>query len=259
MTNNEIKNLSKLSQKKFRDIGRKFLIEGKHLIEECIKSELYKRQIEEIFYTDTFKDEIYLKNLERLKYPTKYLDMKAFKKMSETKSPQGILAVINKPLIKNSIHTPNIILALENVNDPGNLGTIIRTAWWFGIEKILLSKNSADIYNSKCIRATQGGIFNVEVDEDLDLLDSLNSMEKSGYKIILMRLDSNKSLYDFKPNKNSKYIFVFGNEANGITDELKNHPRFDALMIPSYTKCESLNLASSVSILCYHFMFSLEH
>lgn len=250
MTNNEIKNIIKLSQKKYREEENKFIIEGKHLIYECLKSD-YIRKTEKIYVGESFEDNRIINQIEKNNIPIEYISDREFKKISETKSPQGILAILNK---KSDIDKPegNILFCLDTINDPGNLGTIIRTLWWFGIKDLLLSENSTDPYNSKCIRATQGGIFNINIRENLNLRENLIRIKNSGYEIFLMRLDSKENIFDFRPVTDGKYCFVFGNEANGISDEIKNEKEFRSLKIPSFSECESLNVASSVSVACYH-------
>ena len=250
MTNNEIKNIIKLSQKKYREEENKFIIEGKHLIYECLKSD-YIRKTEKIYVGESFEDNRIINQIEKNNIPIEYISDREFKKISETKSPQGILAILNK---KSDIDKPegNILFCLDTINDPGNLGTIIRTLWWFGIKDLLLSENSTDPYNSKCIRATQGGIFNINIRENLNLRENLIRIKNSGYEIFLMRLDSEDNIFDFRPVTDGKYCFVFGNEANGISDEIKNEKEFRSLKIPSFSECESLNVASSVSVACYH-------
>ena len=250
MTNNEIKNIIKLSQKKYREEENKFIIEGKHLIDECLKSD-YIRKTEKIYVAKSFEDNRIINQIEKNNISIEYISDREFKKISETKSPQGILAILNK---KSDIDKPegNILFCLDTINDPGNLGTIIRTLWWFGIKDLLLSENSTDPYNSKCIRATQGGIFNINIRENLNLRENLIRIKNSGYEIFLMRLDSEENIFDFRPVTDGKYCFVFGNEANGISDEIKNEKEFRSLKIPSFSECESLNVASSVSVACYH-------
>ena len=250
MTNNEIKNIIKLSQKKYREEENKFIIEGKHLIYECLKSD-YIRKTEKIYVGESFEDNRIINQIEKNNISIEYISDREFKKISETKSPQGILAILNK---KSDIDKPegNILFCLDTINDPGNLGTIIRTLWWFGIKDLLLSENSTDPYNSKCIRATQGGIFNINIRENLNLRENLIRIKNSGYAIFLMRLDSEDNIFDFRPVTDGKYCFVFGNEANGISDEIKNEKEFRSLKIPSFSECESLNVASSVTVACYH-------
>ncbi|HPS66054.1 MAG TPA: RNA methyltransferase [Ignavibacteria bacterium] len=257
MTNNEIKNILKLSQKKFRDSENKFVIEGRHLIDECLKSPVYKKQFDRIYISKSFQDDNLLKRLYAGKYSVELVSDDVIKKISDTSAPQGILAVVNKFHSDVSAESSDIIVCLDTINDPGNLGTIIRTLWWFGIKDLYLSENSSDAYNPKCVRATQGGIFNIQIRENLNLKASLSELNNSGYEIILLRLDTDNRIFDFNPIQNARYCFVFGNEANGISAELKNNREFKSLKIPSNSKCESLNVASSVSAVCYHIRYAL--
>ncbi|MFA5405084.1 MAG: RNA methyltransferase [Ignavibacteria bacterium] len=248
MNNEQLKLYSKLKQKKFRDENSQFLIEGIHLIEECLKSKYYKKNILEVFLRKDFENEKILNKLKDIEY--EYLSDNNFRKLAETENSQGIIGLVRKPEYLPSSES-KVICALDNINDPGNLGTILRICWWFGIENVLVSQNSVDIYNSKAIRASQGAIFNLLIKDNTELKEELTKLYDKKYEIILTDLDTNNILGNFDFKKETKYVFVFGNEANGISGEILNIPEFKKIKIESYTKCESLNVASSAAIMFY--------
>jgi TrmH family RNA methyltransferase len=256
LTNKEIKYYSDLKNKRTRDEEGKFLIEGIHLIKECLSSDLYyKDYIECIIARDDFDLSL---------VPTKdteilYASEKNFNRLSDTVNPQGIIAVVKKPEESKKLHlneTTKIIVALENINDPGNLGTIIRTCYWFNIDKILISGNSVDLYNSKVLRSSQGALFHVNIVTDCNINSELLKL-KEEFDVLLTDLGAKKSLSQFPIDRNKKYIIVFGNEANGISEEIKNQ-KFDLIKIDDYSDCESLNLSVSAGIILYKFKTDLK-
>jgi RNA methyltransferase, TrmH family len=248
LNNETLKNYIKLKQKKYRDESGQFLIEGLHLVEECLKSKFYKKNIEMIFIRKDFSDENIMNKLRGIE--TEILSEFDFSRLSETENPQGIIGLVNK-----SEHMPaqnnKIICALDNLNDPGNLGTIFRLCWWFGIDNILISRNSVDIFNSKVIRASQGAMFNLIIREKVDLPSELINLSNNNYEVLITDLKTKSTLHDYKFGKEKNYILVFGNEANGISPEIRNVQEFTKIKIDSYTNCESLNVASSAAIIFY--------
>lgn len=255
MNKEEIKEFSKLKQKKYREEYGKFLVEGIHLIEECLKSKYYKKNIEKIFLRNDFSDEKLLNKLRGVEAETlKPLD---FNKLSETQNPQGILGVVlqteHLPAIEGKL-----ICAIDNVNDPGNLGTILRLCWWFGIENVLISKNSVELFNSKVVRSSQGALFNLIIKDKINLPDELKILQDKDYEIIIADLKTDKSLGSFEIDKTKNYVLVFGNEANGISNEIKDIQGFTSVKINAYTNCESLNVATSAGIFFYEFSKNLK-
>jgi TrmH family RNA methyltransferase len=248
LINKDLKYYAKLKQKKFREENKEFLIEGVHLFEECQKSKYYKKNISKVFVRNDFKDERILGRIRHI--DTEFLPAKEFNKLSETENSQGIIGVVqmtdNLPEQEG-----NIICAFDNLNDPGNLGTILRTCWWFGIENILIGKESVEIYNSKVIRASQGAIFNLIIKDNLNLKFDLIKFNKNGYDILLTDLSAKIPLSKMEFSKDKKYVIVFGNEANGISKDIKDIPEFGRIKIDSYSNCESLNVASSTAIILH--------
>ncbi len=243
----DIKYYSSLKQKKYREETGKFLIEGFHLIEECLSSSYFLDMI-------ILRDDVELKDFPEIrkkingkKIRVEILPDRSFRKLSETESSQGIIGVVSKKDMTQKIDS-KIVIALDRINDPGNLGTILRTAYWFGIEAILISGNSVDIYNSKVIRASQGGIFHVNVKNDINLLQELINLKDSGYKVYLLTLSAKNDLNGI--NKNENAVFVFGNEADGISENIINSG-FEEIRISGFSRCESLNVAVSAGIVLH--------
>jgi RNA methyltransferase, TrmH family len=251
----ELKNAAKLKQKKYREEKNQFLVEGIHLIDECLKSKYYKKSIEKIFIRKDFDNANIIRKIKDIE--TEYLKSADFNKISETENSQGIIGIVNFAN-KNPKVTSKIICALDNINDPGNLGTILRSCWWFGINDVILSKDSVDVFNSKVIRASQGAIFNLNIQNKVALKKELIISKEKGYEILLTDLSANNIINDFKFHKNQKYVLVFGNEANGISEEIKSVPGFTKIKIDSCSECESLNVATSAGIVLYEVNKSLK-
>lgn len=246
LTSNELKLIASLKMKKYRDLHGLYLIEGEHLITEFIKSGCngLKYVIIRHDYDDSIISEM-LSNKIIYKVKTKQFD-----KISDTKTPQGILAVV-KITEKKAQKESKIIVALDSINDPGNLGTILRTCYWFGVNSIKIGKNSADIYNTKTIRASQGAIFYVNFKTDVDLNLELKNLKENGYTVYLTTLTGNEISDDtITPGKS---VIVFGNEANGISKELLDNKGYKQIKIKSFTECESLNVSVSAGIVLNEF------
>jgi len=259
LTNNELKYYERLKHKKYRDEENKFLIEGIHIIEECLKSEHYIGHIEKVFLRIDFKDEELIKkiNTETPDIEIIFLENKKFNKLSETENSQGILAAIKKiappQFLKSQIPNPKskIKVALDLINDPGNLGTIIRTCYCFDVDEILISQNSADIYNSKVIRSSQGALFHLNVRNETDLVEEIKNLHQNNFEVILTDLNANKYLSEYKFETKKNYVLVFGSEANGISNELLDNKNYDKIKIKGYADCESFNVAVSAGIIMY--------
>lgn len=217
--NELIKHIKKLKDKKERDISNEYLIEGIKLIKEAIQGNANIKQI--ILCDDCDKTESISKEImyEIAKYECVYVTSKIFKYISEVKEPQGILAVVEKNNENNEIdYTQNIIVALDDIQDPGNLGTILRTVDSVGITQILVSKGTADAYNPKVVRSTMGAIFRVSIIECEDLTKTLKEIKKHKFKIVVSYLQTENTIYDIDYNKK---VIVIGNEANGVEKDVQ--------------------------------------
>ena len=249
--NEIIKRIKKLKEKKYRDIENRFIVEGIKIVEEAInekaKIELFVI-CEECVESGTIPKELLYKIA---KYECIYVTEKVFELLSDVKSPQGILAVIEKQNITNEIdYSQDIIIALDDIQDPGNLGTILRTIDSSGLTQIILSKNSADSYNPKVVRSTMGAIFRVNIIETENLAQTLKEIQKNKFEIMVTALDTNENIYDIE-YKNK--VIVIGNEANGVSKEIQDLAD-QKVKIPMLGKTESLNASVATAIMIYEYV-----
>jgi TrmH family RNA methyltransferase len=248
LTNSEVKYYAKLKQKKYRDSENKFLIEGPHLIEECLKSSLYNSQIEKVIVTNNFPDQELIDKISSSGFDLFSIEEKKFNLLSDTKNPQGIVAVVNIPAKVTELKN-DFIIVLDNINDPGNLGTILRTAYWFNFKDILISNDSVEIYNSKVLRASQGAVFHLNTKDEPDIVTDLNELYKKNYSVFLATPGYDIPVSGIDKKDISKTVIVFGNEANGIRNEILNNKSYRKTGIERYSECESLNVAISAGII----------
>lgn len=232
--NKKIKKIKKLNSKKYRDEFNEFLIEGEHLVLEAYKKGILKELILE--EKSNFK----------LDVTTSYVTSNILKYISNLSTPPKIIGICKK---LNSKKIGNKILILDDIQDPGNLGTIIRSSVAFNIDTIVLSKNCVDIYNPKVLRATQGMIFNINIIEE-DLITFIPSLKNNGYKVYGTKVNGGKSLKNVE--KSEKFAIIMGNEGNGVRENIKNLSD-EKLYIKMNSNCESLNVAVATSIILYEF------
>ena len=217
--NELVKHIKKLKEKKERDISNEYMIEGIKLLKEAMQEKANIKQI--ILCDDCEKTEDIPKELmyEIAKYDCIYVTNKIFKYLSEVQEPQGVLAIIEKNNKDKEIdYTQDIIVALDNLQDPGNLGTILRTVDSIGVTQILVSKGTADSYNPKVVRSTMGAIFRIRIIECEDLSKTLKEIKKHKFKIVVSSLKTENSIYDINYNKK---VIVIGNEANGVEEHIQ--------------------------------------
>ncbi len=249
--NNLIKHIKKLKEKKYRDEYGEYIIEGIKLISEAINE---NADIMQIIICDgcgeTGTIESHLK-YEMAKYECIYVPQNIFKIISDVENPQGILAVVKKGNSEEEInYTDDIIVALDDVQDPGNLGTILRTVDSVGLKQILVSKGTADSYNPKVVRSTMGAIFRVKVIECENLKETLKEIQKNGYKVMVTSLEAKHSIYKTDYNKK---VLVVGNEANGVSKEIQKLAN-EKVIIPMLGKTESLNVAVATGVVLYEYV-----
>lgn len=229
--NNElVKYWVKLRENKFRNQENLFLVEGDHLVNEAIKYGLAKC----IITTSDFTNEI----------TTYKVTKDIMKKISTQQSIPDICAVCYK--IKEKAPGKKII-ALDNIQDPGNLGTIIRSAVAFSIDTIILNESSVDLYNDKVIRASEGMIFNINVIKT-NLKEKIIELKNDDYKIVGTSVKNNNLLSSFVSPE--KYVIILGNEGNGISQEI-NDLCDDFIYIKMSELTESLNVGVAASIIMY--------
>lgn len=249
--NEFIKYIKKLKDKKYRDINKEFIIEGIKLIKEAIEEHA---EIKQIVICDNCEDsEIISKELmyDIAKYECIYVTEKIFKTISNVNTPQGILAIIGRRNEETQInYSQDIIVALDDIQDPGNLGTILRTVDSIGLNQILVSKGTADCYSPKVIRSTMGAIFRINIIECEDLEKTLKEIRKKKFQLVITSLQTDNSIYDIEYNKK---VVVIGNEANGVKKEIQDIGDIK-VKIPMLGKTESLNAAVSTGIVLYEYV-----
>lgn len=260
--NEFIKSIRKLKDKKYRDLTNSYIIEGIKIIEEAIKEKIIIKQI--IICEDCEKTGQISKELmyEIAKYECIYVTKNVFDSITGVNNPQGILAIIekNNKEIENIDYAKDFIVMLDDIQDPGNLGTIIRTADSANISQILISKDTADVYNLKVVRSTMGAIFRVNIIECNNLKNAIIDLKKNNFKSIVTSLDTNNSIYDIdfknekdKGNKQNKNILIIGNEANGVRKEILEIADIK-VKIPMIGKTESLNASVATGIIIYEYV-----
>ena len=235
LNNEYIKYLLKLKDKKFRNQEKKFLIEGYHLVNEAYKAKILK----EILITE---DKDCYNDVSKIK-----VNEAIIKKLSTTVNPQNILGVCEITLGKEISGTK--FLLLDNINDPGNLGTLIRSSLGFSIDTIVLGMDCVDVFNEKVIRASQGSIFKINILID-DLKNVISKLKEKNIKVYGTSLEASQFLQ--KIDKSPKYAIILGNEANGVKKELLKMTDQN-IKIEINNELESLNVAVAGSILMYYF------
>ncbi|HZJ95518.1 MAG TPA: RNA methyltransferase, partial [Thiopseudomonas sp.] len=214
-----------------------FLIEGFHLLEDAINSGWH-------IETLIVQDGVMLPDwLSTQKFIT--VNQQVFTAISQTETPQGVAAVVKMPDTQHI--TGNHLLLIDQVQDPGNLGTMIRTADAAGFSQVILGKGTVDVYNDKVIRASQGSIFHIPVLE-ANLLELIPNLQKQSYTVLASALH-NSVAYDAVGQPN-KVALVMGNEGSGITPEILQLAD-QCIKIPIYGQAESLNVSIAAGILMY--------
>lgn len=249
--NEIIKNIKKLKDKKYRDLNNEFIVEGIKIIGEAIQenARIKKVVVCEECVADGSINQKLLYGI--AKYDCVYVTKKVFDSITDVSNPQGILAVIEKKNLEDDIDfSQDLIIALDGVQDPGNLGTILRTIDSANIKQIIVSKNTADSYNPKVVRSTMGATFRVKVIECEDLAATLKNMKKHKFKIMSTSLNTENSIYDVNYNKK---VIVIGNEANGVSQEILDLSD-EKIKIPMLGKTESLNASVATGIIVYEYV-----
>ena len=233
VTNNTIKKLIKLKQKKYRDETGCYLIEGEHLVAEALKA----KQVELLISTKSINSEL----------PIIEVSNEVMAKLAFTKSPQSIM---DKCTIKTEdrLVDGKRYLILDDLQDPGNIGTLIRTALAFSIDQVILSNKCVDLYNDKLLRSMQGANFHISCIYG-DLKDIIPELQANGVRIVGSALENGKNINEIVTYK--KMAFVVGNEGNGMNREIL--AMCDEIGYIPIGMIESLNVAIAGSIMMYHF------
>jgi RNA methyltransferase, TrmH family len=252
-----LKDIRSLAQKKFRDASGLFTVEGLRLTQEAAESDC---EIERVLHTAEFAEEPsgarLLQTLHRKCRVVQQVTARDLDQVTDTVTPPGILAVVKQRRVPVesllALKEPSVVLvAVDSVSDPGNLGTIIRTCDWFGVHGVLIGRTSVDLYNPKVVRASMGGVFHVRVVDDVDLLGTLTQAKGAGFSVYVT--DAEGEAHFDRTNYAMKTVIVFGNEAWGISDHIRNLADV-RVAIRRYGQAESLNVAvaSGIVLSCVH-------
>lgn len=236
-SNNLIKKTKKLLKKKYRE--QSYLIEGWHLFEEAEKA---NAEFLNIFVLEDFADRV-----EHMSNVT-FVTPEVLKELTDSKTPQGIIAEVAMPILPLANLKAGRYLVLEDVQDPGNVGTMIRTADAAGLDGVLISDKSADIYNQKTLRSMQGSHFHLPVWRT-NIYEACESLQNLGVPLIATTLS--KDSVDYKTVKHDgNFALVMGNEGNGISDKMTNQADVLAhIIMPG--QAESLNVAVATGIVLF--------
>ena len=234
LDNDRIKGYIKLKERKNRKKNNEFLVEGMHLVMEACKKGIVKEIILE-------QDTSFITDL-----PIVYVTKEIMKKLSEMDTPSNVMAVCN--MIESKIIGDKILL-LDDIQDPGNLGTIIRSALAFNVDTIVLSPNTVDLYNPKVVRATQGMMFHINI-VTCDLKEAINDLKKENIPVYGTRVDSGTDVRVLREEKTDKYALIMGNEGNGVSTDILDMCD-EYLYIKMNDKVESLNVGVATSIILY--------
>ncbi|MGL4451444.1 MAG: TrmH family RNA methyltransferase [Sarcina sp.] len=240
--NSLFKNIKKLKEKKYRNQSSTYLIEGLRFVDEAFKSGV---EIETLLFTEEFKEK-HLDFLENRNVKEEViLAPNLLKELSFTGTPQGIMAII--AMENKDFKDGDIVVLVDKVQDPGNMGTIIRTAHAVGAAGIITTKGTVDIYNDKTLRSTMGSIFYLPVIED-DNLEKINELKNKGFRLVVSSLQGKNDF--FNEDLSGKTIIAVGNEGNGVSDEIYEISDIK-VKIPMPGNAESLNVAVATSVMLY--------
>lgn len=237
-----VKNYQKLQTSKGRKKAEAYMIEGEHLVEEAIRSTV---SIQRLVVSE---DHVQLYESWTQKYPTMIVSKEVFEKLSMTQTNQGILAIV--PLEKKTlVEVPKgRYLLVDAVQDPGNLGTIIRTADAAGFDAVVLGEGCVDLYNDKVVRSMQGSQFHVAIYHE-NLTDVYEKLKENDILIAVTALHREANDFQWLTGRDSVAIVV-GNEGNGVRQELIDSAD-SIIQIPMFGQAESLNVAIASGILMY--------
>ena len=230
LTNAEIKRIKSLKDKKFRDAYGQFVVEGEKLVQEALSSSF---KVLAVYRTDETGED-------------------AMSRMTQLNSPSPVLAVVQKPAARGLVLERGLYLGLDSVRDPGNMGTILRLADWFGISTVFASQDCVEVFNPKVVQASMGSVFRVEtVFCDLDqICHRFRTMDMAVYGTFL----DGKNIYS--QTLADEGIIIMGNEASGVSDAVASQVS-TRLLIPSFAgqrrTAESLNVATATAIVLSEF------
>lgn len=237
LDNEKVKMLKKLQKKKYRDEYNLFIVEGEHLAIEAFRAGVL--------------EELILEEGTDLPFPSPYgyYSREVLSKISALDTPSSVMAQCRKRDRDGEEVEGNRILVLDDIQDPGNLGTIIRSALAFGVTTIVLSEETVDLYNPKVLRATQGMIFHTNIIVR-NVYDWVRMIKASDFKVYGTCVDGGVDVKSLIPNDKEKFVLIVGNEGNGVKRRILDLCD-ENLYIKMNADVESLNVAVATSILLY--------
>ena len=240
----QIKQISQFKMKKYRQLHRQFVAEGNKVVTEVKHSPLsIKHIIATNSWLQKYNNEAWEGNDMIL------VDEREMKKLSSQKQPEGILAVVNMPELDiNEISNSDWVIVLDDIRDPGNLGTIIRLADWYGISEIVCSPTTVDVYNPKVVQSTMGSIARVRVHQC-----ELNEFLSSQTRLIIGADLAGEPVQQIETNEPA--ILIIGSESHGLSKAVKEHVN-QLVTIPRIGQAESLNAAMACGIILSHLVIS---
>ncbi|KMK74589.1 TrmH family RNA methyltransferase [Alkalihalobacillus pseudalcaliphilus] len=239
--NPQIKQWKKLQTKKGREQTGLFIIEGAHLVEEAAKAQM---KFEALLITDESQLD---KRWNMDKRHVYIVNGTVIKELSETDSPQGLVAIVQMRALSQNIAARGQWLLIDRVQDPGNIGTMIRTAEACGLTGVILGQGSVDLYNGKVIRATQGAAFHIPVIK-ADLLQVIDEFQANNIPVFGTAFEDATSFRDIE--EQAQFALVVGNEGQGVAKDILSKCKQN-LYIPIIGQAESLNVAVASGILMY--------
>ena len=253
VNNQRVKDVANLKQKKYRTETGAFFAEGLRAVIEAVQF----ADLSELFFIKTEENKLteIIKTAEEKGVRLYCVDEKVMAKLSDTKTPQGVLALIKMP--EDSLQKLNPgtssdnnapVIILDRVQDPGNLGTIIRTADAVGALGIILLEGCVDAFSPKVVRASMGSLFHLPVIQDVFPEEALTWCYRHGYEPAATALKNAQNMY--KADLSKKMAFIFGNEANGVAEELQAAAE-TRLFIPMAGQAESMNVAMAAGIVLF--------
>ena len=241
--NQLIKDRKKLHKRKYREQEQRYLLEGFHLVEEAVN---YGATVEEIFLDERGQRE-WGAWAEQLAVECYFVSAEVMKQLSDLPTPQGMIAVVTLASQEVAIQGGRWLL-LDNVQDPGNVGTMIRTADAAGFTGVVLGEGTADMYSTKVLRSMQGSQFHLPI-FSADLHEIILKIKENGMKVYGTEL--NKDAVSYTEAEKNQVAFILGNEGQGVSKELLAMTDQN-LYIPIYGQAESLNVGVAAGILMYH-------
>lgn len=245
--NNLIKEMKKLKEKKYRDLNKSFLIEGFRFVEEALKSTF---EVKYVFVCERQKEKFEKLGLQNLIGKTTksfVVSESVLNTISSTETPQGIVAVVKNKVSNLQINNGFYVL-IDKVQDPGNMGTIIRSANASGALGVIITKGTVDTYNSKTLRSTMGSIFKIPIIFEDSNFNALKKLKENKFKLITSSLNTDYNFYDV--DLKGKVIIAVGNEGNGISKEIFELSDI-SVKIPMPGDAESLNVGVAASIMMF--------